>query len=46
MSDLLDASMVVRNLAGDPRELADVSAEVIVSVAARLITNVVIVETA
>lgn len=46
MSDLLDTSMVVRYLTGDPPDLADVSAQVIDGVATFLVTDVVIVETA
>ena len=46
MNDLLDASMLVRYLTGDPPELADESAEVIDGVATLLVTDVVIVETA
>ena len=46
MSDLLDSSMLVRYLTGDPPDLADVSAEVIGGVDALLVTDVVIVETA
>ena len=45
VSDLLDASMLVRHLTGDPPDLADVSLEVIDGVAAFLVTDVVIVET-
>lgn len=46
MSDLLDTSMLVRYLTGDPPGLADVSAEVIDGVDALLVTAVVLVETA
>lgn len=46
MSDLLDTSMLVRYLTGDPPDLADVSAQVIDGVAPLLVTDVVIVETA
>lgn len=46
MSGLLDTSMIVRYLTGDPPDLAEVSAEVIDGVAPLLITDVVIVETA
>lgn len=45
MSDLLETSMIVRNLTGDPPDLAYVSAEVI-GVAELLFTDFVIVETA
>ena len=46
MSDLLDSSMLVRYLTGDPPGLADVSAQVIDGDRALLVTDVVIVETA
>lgn len=46
MSGLLDTSMIVRYLTGDPPDLADVSANVIDGVAPLLVTDVVIVETA
>lgn len=46
MSGLLDTSMIVRYLTGDPPDLAEVSAEVIDGVAPLLVTDVVIVETA
>ena len=46
MSRLLDTSMLVRYLIGDPPDLADVSAEVIDGEDPLLITDVVLVETA
>jgi len=46
VSDLLETSMLVRYLTGDPPDLADVSAEVIDGVNELLVTGVVIVETA
>ena len=46
MSDLLDTSMLVRYLTGDPPDLAEVSAQVIDGDRALLVTDVVIVETA
>ena len=46
MSDLLDTSMLVRYLTGDPPHLAEVSAQVIDGDRALLVTDVVIVETA
>ena len=46
MSDLLDTSMLVRYLTGDPPELAEVSAQVIDSDRELLVTDVVVVETA
>ncbi len=46
MSDLLDTSMLVRYLTGDPPHLAEISAQVIDGDRALLVTDVVIVETA
>ncbi len=46
MSKLLDTSMLVRYLTGDPPDLADVSARVIDGEDELLITDVVLVETA
>ena len=46
MSDLLDTSMLVRYLTGDPPDLAEVSAQVIDGDRTLLVTDVVIVETA
>ena len=46
MSGLLDTSMIVRYLTGDPPNLADVSAQVINGVAPLLVSDVVIVEAA
>ena len=46
MSDLLDTSMVVRYLTGDPPDLADVAARVIDGEDDLLVTDVVLVETA
>lgn len=46
MNDLLDASMLVRYVAGDPPDLVDVSAEVIDGVATLRVTDVAIIETA
>ena len=46
MSDLLDTSMVVRYLTGDPSELAEVAARVIDGEDELLVTDVVLVETA
>ena len=46
MSDLLDTSMLVRYLTGDPPHLADVSAHVIDGEGKLLVTDVVLVETA
>ena len=43
---MVDASMLVRYLTGDPPDLADVRAEVIDGVNELLVTGVVIVETA
>lgn len=46
MTDLLDTSMVVRYLTGDPPNLADVSAHVIDGEDDLLVSDVVLVETA
>lgn len=46
MSGVVDTSMIVRYLTGDPPDLAEVSAEMIDGVAPLLVTDVVIVETA
>ncbi len=46
MSDLLDTSMLVRYLTGDPPDLAEVAAQVIDGDRVLLVTDVVIVETA
>lgn len=46
MSSLLDTSMLVRYLTGDPPDLADVSARVIDGEDELLVTDVVLVETA
>lgn len=46
MSALLDTSMLVRYLTGDPPDLADASAKVIDAEAELLITDVALVETA
>lgn len=46
VSDLLDTSMVVRYLTGDPSELAEVAARVIDGEDELLVTDVVLVETA
>ncbi len=46
MSDLLDTSILVRYLTGDPPHLAEISAQVIDGDRTLLVTDVVIVETA